>query len=114
MKKVKAILILAAFAILIATSAAYSDDDITLYAEGIMAADTPEALLDIDDSRIMVEALAGELALSDTEIALYAVQKLALAADKIARRFPGRFNEAGGALFGEDNKIIVYTAIRYR
>lgn len=79
-------------------SYAYNETELDLFASGVVAATDPDARWDVNNGMIAVIRPATDLEINDLNFAYSSIRELSVAADAIARRFPGEFNSSSGGL----------------
>jgi hypothetical protein len=83
---------------------AYDQAEFDAFADGAVAATNVDgAMWDVQNDTVAVISPATSLEMEDISFAYTKAKKLSIAADAIARRFPGEFsNSAGGVRIGAD------------
>lgn len=85
-------------AALILPSYAYNETELDLFASGVVAATDPDARWNVTNGMIAVARPANSLEINDIDFAYRGAKDLSIAADTIARHFPGEFSESGGTI----------------
>jgi len=80
------------------------EKEIMTYASGVLASADPNAQAVINGDTLTIGRYASDYELGDIEFAAYQAYQLALAANKIAQHYPGRFQRAIGIIMDKNRK----------
>jgi hypothetical protein len=104
------IYVLTFLALLLIPATAYNETELDLFASGVIAATDPDAAYtyNVTSGMIAVIRPATQLEIDDMNYAYRGAKEMSVAADTIARHFPGEFAEShGGLRIGYDPYVAI-------